>query len=165
MPPPHDLSALRTRVEDFLYRDAMLLDAFRFDEWLATFSAEGRYQVPPLDTRDADPEDALYLVDDDHMRLSSRIRQLLSGKTFSEAPQSRTRRAVTNVRVEPLADGSIRVHANFVIHRFRHELIDTFVGRYEHQLVEHEDELRFEQRKAVLDHQALRPQGKLSIIL
>ena len=38
--------ALRETVEEFLYREAALLDAWRLDEWLALFTADGRYLVP-----------------------------------------------------------------------------------------------------------------------
>jgi len=40
-----------------------------------------------------------------------------------------------------------------------------FVGRYEHVLVAGAGGLRFKHRKAILDHQVLQPQGKISIIL
>ncbi len=155
----------RHLIEDFLYREATLLDTYQFQAWLDLFSPDGQYLVPPMDMRDAEPEQALYLVDDDYKRLSSRVKQLLSGKTFSENPFSRTRRSVTNVQVEKSGAADIRVMANFIIHRFRHERVDTYVGRYDHVLREEGGKFLFRRRKSILDHQALRPQGKLSIIL
>jgi p-cumate 2,3-dioxygenase beta subunit len=46
---------LRERVEDFLYEEAALLDAWRWDEWLALFTADGRYVVPTTDLPDGEP--------------------------------------------------------------------------------------------------------------
>lgn len=55
--------------------------------------------------------------------------------------------------------------ANFAVHRFRGDRSDTFVGHYEYVLVRREGALRIQERRAILDHHALRPHGKLSIIL
>jgi p-cumate 2,3-dioxygenase beta subunit len=155
----------RDTVETFLYREAALLDEWKLEQWLGLFTKDGQYLVPPMDVRDQDPEVALHLVDDDYARLQSRVKQLLSGKTYSEAPFSRTRRIVSNALIELLDGGRIRVMANFMVNRFRHERIDTYIGRYDHVLVEEAGELRFRVRRAILDLQALRPHAKLSIIL
>lgn len=155
----------RETIETFLYREAQLLDAWRLREWLELFTPDAEYLVPPLDARDAPPEVALYMVADDHARLTSRVKQLLKGNAHAEDPPSRTRRSVTNVLYDVRPDGTIRVDANFVIHRVRNEILDIYVGRYEHTLVAAGGALRFKLRKSILDLDALRPQGKISIIL
>ena len=155
----------REAIETFLYREADLLDRWQLTEWLALFTPEAYYQVPPLDARELPPEQALYLVDDNYERLNSRIKQLLKGNAHSESPLSRTRRSVTNVIVEAKAHGEVHVRANFIIHRVRRELLDVYMGRYEHILVQVEGQLKYRLRKAVLDLEALRPQGKVSIII
>ena len=38
---------LRLTVEDFLYREAALLDDWKLKEWLALFSPSARYEVAP----------------------------------------------------------------------------------------------------------------------
>lgn len=156
---------MREAIETFLYREAALLDAWRLEAWLELFTPEAEYLVPPLDVRDAPPEVALYMVADDLARLRSRVSQLLKGNAHSESPPSRTRRSVTNVLFEQRADGSVRVDANFVIHRVRREMLDVYIGRYEHTLVTVDGALKFKLRKSVLDLDALRPQGKISIVL
>ncbi len=155
----------REVIETFLYREADLLDRWQLNEWLTLFSPEAYYQVPPLDARELPPEQALYLVDDNYERLHSRIKQLLKGNAHSESPVSRTRRAVTNVLFESKSSGEIHVRANFIIHRVRRELLDVYMGRYDHILVQTDGQLKFRLRKAVLDLEALRPQGKVSIII
>ncbi len=155
----------REVIETFLYREAALLDTWRLLDWLALFTTDAEYLVPPLDVRDLPPEKALYLVADDFGRLSSRVKQLLKGNAHAESPGSRTRRSVTNVLFELQADGSVRVDANFIIHRVRREIVDVYMGRYEHTLVLVDGQLRFRLRKSILDLDALRPQGKVSIII
>lgn len=155
----------RPEIEDFLYREAALLDRWEVAEWLKLFTEDSEYLVPPLDAREMGPEQALYLVADDYSRLCSRVKQFIKGTTHAENPGSRTRRAITNVMIALQADGSLRVDANFVIHRFRRELMDVYVGRYEHVLVRHDGKIKFKLRKAILDLEALRPQGKVSIII
>lgn len=159
------MSGLRDNVENFLYRDAQLLDSFEFAKWLELFTPDAEYQVAPLDVRSLAPERALYLVDDDYTRLRSRIEQLLSGKTFSEAPFSRTRRSITNILIEEQTAGILKVYANFIVNRFRHGNVDTYIGQHELTIVQDGDKLRYRKRKCVLDNEALRPQGKLSILL
>jgi p-cumate 2,3-dioxygenase beta subunit len=157
-------ASLREEVEVFLYEEAQLLDAWKLSEWLALFAPNGRYLIPSLGEPDATSQESLYLVCDDSLRLKSRVQQLLGRSAWAENPPSRTRHLVSNVLAYP-QDDILRVAANFVIYRMRHELIDTYIGRYEHQLTRIDGELRFLVRKTVLDLEALRPHGKVSFIL
>ena len=43
---------LRLEVEDFLYREAALLDEWNLKEWLKLFAPEARYEIAPT----GDPE-------------------------------------------------------------------------------------------------------------
>jgi p-cumate 2,3-dioxygenase beta subunit len=142
-----------------------LLDRWKLEEWLALFAETGRYVVPPLDRRDASDDTGLFLINDDRQRLASRVRQYLGPSTWAENPPSRTRHTVTNVRFAERPDGLVRVQANFVVYRFRHEHVDQFIGEYDHQLQAAGESYAFLERKAILDLEVLRPQGKLSIIV
>jgi p-cumate 2,3-dioxygenase subunit beta len=152
-------------IEQFLFREATLLDEWRLEEWLALIAPEGRYLVPPLDASGEDPRSTLFLINDDRRTLASRVRQLLSGTAWSENPRSRTRRLVTNVRLVEASREEARIGANFAVWRFQHEQTDVYVGRYEHVLVRGASGLLFRERRAMLDLEALRPHGKLSFIL
>jgi p-cumate 2,3-dioxygenase subunit beta len=152
-------------IEQFLYAEAALLDEWRLEEWLALMTPDARYLVPPLDARDADDRDALFLVADDRRTLASRVRQLLSGTTWAENPRSRTRRLITNVRLLAADDYEARITANFAVWRFQHEQTDVYVGRYVDLLVRGASGLMFRERRVELDLETLRPHGKLSFIL
>jgi p-cumate 2,3-dioxygenase subunit beta len=152
-------------VEQFLYAEAALLDEWRLEEWLALMAPDAGYLVPPLDARDADHRDTLFLIADDRRTLASRVRQLLSGTTWAENPRSRTRRLITNVRILEADERQARVTANFAVWRFQHEETHVYVGHYVNLLVRGAAGLMFRERRAVLDLETLRPHGKLSFIL
>lgn len=158
----------RAALEDFLYDEAELLDQWRLVEWLDLFAPEGRYVVPPTDKPDADPAEHLVLVHDDRFLLEQRVNSLLTRAAHAEYPHSRTRRAVTNVRAFRAEDGTVRLQANFSVVRIRNGALDTYVGHYRHVLQpapETPAGYRFLERRSVLDLDALRPHGKVSILL
>lgn len=152
-------------VEQFLYEEAELLDCWRLHEWLELFLPEGHYLVPSTDKPDGDPSQDLFLVQDDRFLLEQRVRSLLTRAAHAEYPHSRTRRLVTNVRVAEAESGDLDVTANFSVHRMRSGRLDTYIGQYRHTLRPTDGSFRFVVRKAVLDLDTLRPQGKVSIIL
>jgi p-cumate 2,3-dioxygenase beta subunit len=160
---------LRHEVEDFLFAEAALLDEWRLDEWLALLTDDVTYIVPATDARDADPRTTLSIIADDAKRLRARAEQLLGKHAWAENPPSRTRRLITNVRIRravtTTTGTTVEVTANFAVYRFRGDVAETFVGRYEYTLVRRADGLKIQIRKAILDLEALRPHGKLSIIL
>jgi p-cumate 2,3-dioxygenase beta subunit len=157
---------LRLDLEEFLYLEADLLDSWRLEEWLTLVSERGHWLVPSTDLPDGDPAEDLFLVHDDYFLLSHRVRGLLTKAAHAEFPHSRTRRLITNVLPLPGNDGLIRVAANFAVYRFKNQVSHCYVGSYRH-LLEPGGEcgFRFVERKTVLDHDALRPHGKLSFIL
>jgi len=165
-PPGPETQAGRLReVEQFLFREADLLDAWRLEEWLSLFTAECRYVVPSTDDPSGDPERRLGLIDDDRVRLESRVERLLSRRAAREFPLSRTRRLVTNVQVAADHGTRLDVVASFFIVRFHRGGRHDFVGRYRHALVREQDGLRISVRRAELDHEVLDPQGTVSIIV
>jgi len=106
----------RQEAEDFLYREATLLDDGRLDEWLALFTDDGRYRLP-IASEDDEVEPAL--VDDDRERLEERVFRLTSTQAHAQLPPSQTVHAVHNVQVEELSDGEVLVRCNLVVHEVR----------------------------------------------
>ena len=155
---------LRAVVEEFLYHEAALLDAWRLDEWLALFTADGRYLVPTTDLPDGDPQKDLVFIDDDMVRLRARVERLKSRHGHREYPSSRTRRFISNVQIK-VEDGDFVVTSSFLVYRFRLGESSPYVGWYEHTLKRVDGELKIYHRKAVLDQEALSEHGAVSIIL
>ena len=155
----------RATIEDFLYAEAALLDEWRLQEWLDLLTEDAVYEVPSTDTPDGDARTTLFLIADNMERMRSRVRQLLGKSAWAENPPSRTRRLISNVRIRDREGDTIHVTANFVVYRMRFELVDTYIGRYEYTLVWRDGAFKIRHRRAILDLEALRPHGKVSIIL
>ena len=136
-------------VEQFLYREARLLDDRRFHEWLELFTADVRYWMPVRSNRypksskaiailDPDryeeeelaKEDELAIFDETKETLDRRIARLDTGMAWAEDPPSRTRHLITNIEVEQGESESVlTVHSNFIVYRNRGETEqDFYVG-------------------------------------
>jgi p-cumate 2,3-dioxygenase subunit beta len=155
----------REVVENFLYEEAALLDEWRLQEWLELLADDVTYEVPSTDTPDGDPRTTLFIIADNAERVHARVKQLLGKSAWAENPPSRTRRFISNVRIRRIEADTIHVTANFVVYRMRFQQVDTYIGRYEYALVLHAGVLKIRHRRAILDLEALRPHGKVSIIL
>ena len=155
----------RAEVEELFYQEAALLDEWRLEEWLGLLTEDATYQVPPTDVPQADARTTLFLIADDALRIRSRVKQLLGKSAWAENPHSRTRRIISNVRVLRRESDGILVTANFAIYRMRYELVDVYIGHYDYKLIRIGNQLRIRERRAILDNESLRPQGKISFIL
>ena len=156
----------RERAEEFLYREAALLDAWELDAWLALLTDDARYLVPPNEAPDSDPDTTLFIIADDMQRLRGRVKRLQSRDAHAEFPPSRTRRLITNVRIVEGDDREALVASNFSVHRFRRGgRGGVYVGRYLHCLAVVGDKLRIAERRAILDSEELGSLGSVSFIL
>jgi p-cumate 2,3-dioxygenase beta subunit len=160
----------REQVEDFLYHEAMLLDAWRLDDWLELLTEDATYRIPSNDAPDSDNRNALYTIADNMDRIRGRIKRLHSPDAHAESPRSRTRRMISNVRITGRVTESggdfVDIAANFVVHRFRRDArTGQYVGHYEYRLKITDDGLRIAERKAILDSEELGGLGSVSIIL
>jgi benzoate/toluate 1,2-dioxygenase beta subunit len=99
-------------------REARLLDQVNYEAWLQLFVPECIYWAPSTPNA-GDPRREIAVMFDDRRRLEDRIFRLRTGYAWSQAPQSRTVRLVTNV--ETFAGKSAHermVRANFQINEF-----------------------------------------------
>jgi p-cumate 2,3-dioxygenase beta subunit len=156
----------RTQAETFLFHEAALLDGWKLMEWADLFTTDGEYLIPSTDLPDGDPATSLFLVYDDRHRLGERAKRLMKRTAHAEFPHSRTRRIIGNVVVGEAADGLQPVSCNFVVFRSRLGRSDIYPGHSDYDLVlDGPDGIRIRRKRAVLDIESLRPQGKVSIIL
>ena len=155
---------LREQVEDFLFREAALLDEWRLDDWVDLFTEDARYVVPTTDLPEGDPKRDLVFIDDDITRLRARAARLNSRHAHREYPSSRTRRFVTNVRVAETGGGELSVTANVMVYRFRSGEGAPYVGSIHYILRRNGEDFRIVYRRAVLDMEALSSHGAVSII-
>jgi p-cumate 2,3-dioxygenase beta subunit len=156
----------RQQVEDFLYEEAAFLDAWRLDDWLGLLTADAVYRVPSNDRPDADSRDTLFLIADDINRIRARVTRLKDKSAHAEYPPSRTRRMISNVRITGRNGPTLKVEANFTVHRFRrNDGIRAFVGHYRYDLRVEGGQLRIASRDAVIDSMELGGLSSVSFIL
>jgi 3-phenylpropionate/cinnamic acid dioxygenase small subunit len=159
-------------VEQFLYREARLLDERRFREWLALFTDDVRYwmvgrsnrypqsskAIAALDPRrrnDEEEENALAVLDESKTTLAGRVARLETGMAWAEDPPSRTRHLITNVEIEPEEAGLI-VHSNFIVYRSRSETEqDFYVGARRDLMRRSEGGLKIASRRIMLDQNVM----------
>jgi biphenyl 2,3-dioxygenase beta subunit len=153
---------MQWEIEQFLYHEADLLDARRFDEWLDLFAEDVHYWMPlrfNLDRRDEGKDTSapneLSLFDDDKPFMAARVRRLKTGRAWAEDPPSRTRHLVTNVKIQ-VASPDFSVRSNFLVYRNRMEgEVDLYAGSRDDILRRTADGLKIARRTILLDQNVL----------
>lgn len=156
---------LAHEVAAFLYREAELLDDLRFNDWLELFAEDATYLLPSTDVPDGDAGTDLFVINDDYPRLAGRVARLQSRDAHADYPHPRTRRLVTNVRVDESTDGLV-ARANFLVLAYRVGQRHDFAGQYTYGLRRHADSFLITSRRANLDLELLgQAGGKVNIIV
>ncbi len=143
----------RQEAEDFLYREAALLDDMRLEEWLEFFTEDATYWIPE-NKDNLDPTRETSILYDDRFRMEDRVWRLTHGNAHAQIPPSRTRRMIGNVEVHEETDGEVVVYSNFAIFEIRRNEQRTFAGRYEHRLRLEEGNWRITRKKVNLINNA-----------
>ena len=154
-------SALVGEIEQFLYREARLLDSERFAEWLDLFTEDCHYWMPAREVRGrGEPTilgpGSMAYFDDDKAFLKMRIARFDTGLAHAEEPPSRTWRSVSNVEVIDEGAAGVTAHSKILVFQARLDRSENFfVGRREDLLRRGADGLRIAKRKIVLDQMVL----------
>jgi 3-phenylpropionate/cinnamic acid dioxygenase small subunit len=162
--------ALRMEVEDFLYREADLLDQRRFKEWLELIAEDVVYFMPmqrnvkfgqQAERESSRQGEGISWFDEDRWTLEKRVEQILTGVHFAEEPLSRVCRLVGSVQVlgaRPSLDSAaeVVVRSRFVIYqnRVEHENY-TFIGKRTDLLRRRGEDWSIARREIILDQNVL----------
>ncbi|SDB87913.1 ethylbenzene dioxygenase beta subunit [Raineyella antarctica] len=147
---------IRHLAEDFLAREAKLLDERRFDEWLTMIDDEIVYEVPIRSARLSFEDEVSgggYRIRDDKPLLALRVARLDSGQAWAEVAPSRTLRVVGSVIVERGESADVvNVESALLLYRQRghDELGDVIPVRRQDQLRLTADGPRLLRRTALL---------------
>jgi benzoate/toluate 1,2-dioxygenase subunit beta len=139
----------RQKVENFLYREARLMDEHAYDEWLALWTDDALYWVP-CNEDDIDPERHVSIVYENRARLEDRIARLKSGAAYAQDPKSRLSRIVSNVEIEDKNEVEVMVHSTFNVTTLRRGRMDIFAGRAVHKLRPEGDSFKIAYKKVLL---------------
>ena len=167
---------LHHEIEQFLYREARMLDCEMLREWLDTMLAPDiRYQMVMRDERfrkDKSPVESREIMayDDDHAALDLRVRQFETGLQTMLDPPQRMRRVVTNIEAYH-QDGEgdsleFLVYSDGIASRFRrlYEHEQTVFGRKDVLRKGQGGELRLVSRRIDLDERVVRNKNLLFFV-
>ena len=160
---------LQQEIEEFLYREADLLDERRYEEWLALVAEDVRYWMPMrrnVKVGEAEREftragQDINWFDEGKETLTRRVKQILTGMHWAEEPVSRISHMVSNVRlleVNPSAaePAEVTVRCRILVYRNRVETeTDILVGKREDVLRRADGQWQIARRKIVLDQNVL----------
>lgn len=136
-------------VTQFIYREARLQDEHQYDAWESLWADDGVYWVP-ANGDDIDPEQKMSILYDNRSRIALRIRQYHTGKRFSQTPQSRLRRLVSNVEILSDDGKEIRVAANAMVFESQTRGDVLWASRNEYTLRREGDDFRMVLKKVML---------------
>jgi 3-phenylpropionate/cinnamic acid dioxygenase small subunit len=155
---------LRQQVEDFLYREAELLDERRYEEWLDLLTDDVHYFMPMRRNVPADELEREFTragrdvnwFDEGKDTLTRRVRQILTGVHWAEQPPSRICHMVANVQIVHADEADVGVRSRFLIYRNRVETeTDVLVGKREDLLRRVDGTFKIARRTIVLDQSVL----------
>ncbi len=112
-------------VEQFLYREAALLDDKSWQDWLALYTEDCFYWVPSTMSQ-ADPVNTVSLFAENRMMMEMRIIRVSHPRAFSQEFPTRTSHLVGNVMIDAdngaTSDGGINPRADLVVRSSLHVL-------------------------------------------
>jgi 3-phenylpropionate/cinnamic acid dioxygenase small subunit len=153
---------LRQEVEDFLYREAELLDERRYEEWLDLLTDDVHYFMPMRRNVPADEPEREFTragqdvnwFDEGKDTLTRRVKQIRTGIHWAEQPPSR----ICHMSASPAgaAPAEVGVKSRFLIYRNRVETeTDVLVGKREDRLRRVDGGFKIARRTIVLDQSVL----------
>lgn len=134
-PPPTDSAEFLNRlitqqlVEDFLSREADLLDRGDLESWLLLLTDDVRYVMPVRSTRYSRLTEEFsttsFVFDDDLFGLKMRVARLNTRFAWAEDPASRNRHFISNILVTADQGDRLQVRSSVLLYRSR---LDDAVG-------------------------------------
>ena len=151
-------------IEEFLYREADLLDERRYEEWLELLTDDVRYWMPLARNVQFGDEGRewtrelhdLAWFDEGKTTLTQRVQQIMTGIHWAEEPASRVSHLVTNVTLLDVAPAEVTVKCRFLVYRNRlHDETDLLVGKRRDVLRRGERGWQIARREIFLDQTVL----------
>ena len=127
--------ATQHAVEQFLYRQAELLDSKKWQDYIDLFAEDGVYWVP------ADPAHKTWegmpaIFAEDKNLMTVRMKRVLHPDAWSQRPAWGTNHVVSNVSIlKTSANGDLHVRSRFDMMELRRDDVRHFAGSYSHHLV------------------------------
>ncbi|VTU40794.1 Benzene 1,2-dioxygenase subunit beta [Variovorax sp. PBS-H4] len=123
--------------QDFVAHEAALLDAGRFDDWLALFADDGHYWVPLQGAAQADPLSHNSIAYEDRLLLQLRIERLKNPRAHSQHPRSHCQHVLQRSVVEQDDEAGLALATPFIYVEARGDEQTLLAGTCRHLLVRH----------------------------
>ena len=120
-------------IEQFLYREAQLLDTQRYEEWLELYTEDATYWVP-LEQGQGEPFETSSIIHDDRTLLELRVKQARHPRAHARLPLARTVHQVGNIMVLSEKNSEIKVASTLQLVEFRSERQRLWGSLVEHRL-------------------------------
>ncbi|HEY9036011.1 MAG TPA: aromatic-ring-hydroxylating dioxygenase subunit beta [Pseudomonadales bacterium] len=161
--------AVISKIEQFYFREARLLDDRQYQQWLLLLAEDIQYTVPTrhtpwLNTALRDTEAVLNveqelsqahevpLRDDNYLTLMIRVTRSFKLSAWADNPPARTRRLVSNVEVLSNGMGEYKTYSNTLLSFSRHQH-DNVLYSYQREdiLMPQDDGFKIKNRNVLLD--------------
>lgn len=120
---------------DFVYHEARLIDAKRFDEWYDLYAEDCRYWMPLMRGQPQGAEHTS-LFDEDKLLLKIRIERLRNPKSYSQAHPSWCQHILQAPRVESrdTPAGTVVLRTPFLYLEYQQDQQEVYAGVAWHHL-------------------------------
>jgi hypothetical protein len=135
-----------TDIQQFLFHEARLLDAQKFEAWLDLYSSDCIYWVP-LELHQQDGVHTSSIIYDDKTLMEIRIRQYAHARAHARNPLPRTVHSISNLLLEKAQDGSYQVFSNLMVAEYRQEVLRTWFATVEHTLHPHGQSFKIQKKR------------------
>jgi 3-phenylpropionate/cinnamic acid dioxygenase small subunit len=157
---------LKEDIGEFLAFEADLLDARRYEDWLALLTEDIRYWMPMARNMASDDTGREFTIEDEDVNwieegietIRQRVAQLATGLHWAEQPPSRTSHMISNLRVLENSDGldEVKTRCRFLVYRNRLEdEQNIFVGKRNDTLRRANGSWKIARREIYLDQNVM----------
>ena len=157
---------LKEEIGEFLAFEADLLDARRYEDWLALLTEDIRYWMPMARNMASDDTGREFTIEDEDVNwieegietIRQRVAQLATGLHWAEQPPSRTSHMISNLRVLENSDGldEVKTRCRFLVYRNRLEdEQNIFVGKRNDTLRRANGSWKIARREIYLDQNVM----------
>ena len=153
--------ALQYEIEQFYYKEAELLDQYKYNDWFALMTKDIEYKMPVrLNKENGDlsyKEVNMYHFLDDYESLKLRVDRLYTNFAWAEDPPSRIRRLITNIQVKNDLGNQIETKSYFILYRSRgsDSIFELITGARQDTLVRVDGQMKIQNRLIHVDQATL----------
>ncbi|HEX7439735.1 MAG TPA: aromatic-ring-hydroxylating dioxygenase subunit beta [Caldimonas sp.] len=125
---------VQREVEQFLYRQAELLDGKHWQAFIDLFADDGVYWMP-VTREQTEWEGSPSIFAEDRLMMEIRKGRVSHPNAWSQAPMWETNHLVSHVALESVTATTIEVRSRFHMMELRRDSVRHFGGSYRHTLV------------------------------